>query len=776
MPEAGAPTPAPALPTAAETERQRRSLARTVALFATAFLFAPVCLVISIAALIKVEKIGLSAVWGLVALLPLNYVVYRLISWWDPALGRLGWLARWFKPLADLLARKEEIETVVEGMEHVVASYSLGDLFAVGQVCPGRPGSLGFCPGFRKELVDTILVGVPSASWTKALIDQLKRRNSGWNGGEPKLLTLFYQESLGQVDPAFWRRIVRGRPNTLELVAQRLLTSERLPLSKEYPFQAADLVTVLAGMEHFELGLLQRRVQRLNALAGRASDYLVFLEENGVGSVLGPLAMGFFLGILGRTKGADGFDPACFEVDAAVLTEIGRRSMPPTITGQVAATASPAAMNALQNRYALLAAVIFLARSFPRDPAKALLCQELAKDGEAVKIAWAYLDLKQDLRSEHRLGGRPFLSLAHLIEHWPGKVESAEGNAEIGKEIEELTDVLRGGEWLVHLSDLVDRAQSTRLALLLAPAPAAQPTAQPPREKLAGRALIELGFDHRPDLLLRLFRGLDFETIERNLEARRFTPYLITFDTEHGPLAKLITCLTSEKKLEEAGVVPVQVEGRAKYNFRPYTENTRIGLVPPGWTFEKFRIEFQQDLARLIEHRKELVKHDWTKDLSGVEVMLHRFEAVGRNHYPFVSPFSTRMALQNIKDLLADNLAPEELLTLVQYGSGEELRARILASTIPDVVGNAVLLKPVERTALEKADGPLKSELLNRRDVHASTIPELAKQLAGRKIPHATAEDTLSDIIQKHLPRFTQPRSALIAKAYLEGIESLSAA
>lgn len=746
--------------------RQRQKLARTVGIIAALALIA-LALVITL----FLQRFGL----GILAVFvggPLGYAAYLAVSMAPVRWERIAFLARWLPPLGALIdeqRRRQEIEAVIVEMEYVMTFYRLGVQFAPGQVTSTPEGSLSFDPPLRAALLDAIAGPVQLQAWPKALISRLATENPGWRegpGAVSDLLLAFYDERREELNRASWARIARD-PATIRLAAEWLLGSDKLPrAAEESSLGPEDLAAMLAGISRFDLDLVRRRVARLNSLAGRAAEYLVFLDKNGVSPDPSPPAMSLFLEILERTAGADGFNPGFHEVDAAVLVEIGRRSL------RGRATENPDdRTDAMVDRYARLGAVLFLTRGFPRDPTLELLCKQLAADPESVTIAWAYLDLKEDLRSEHRLGGRPFLSLAHLIENWREKVAAVSGNSEIVKEISQLTEVLQKGEWVAHLSDLLEEGHKARLKKIVDPDPTPGPHLERPREELAQRALEKLQFDQRTDLLRRLFRGLDFDAIERNLETRRFTPYLITFSTGSGPLARLVNCLTSEEKLVEAGVTTLRVADRPKYNFRPYTENTRIGLVPTGWTFEEFRKAFQQDLERVLEHRRDLINHDWEKsDLEGVEVMLHRFEAVGRNHYPFRSAFSRHIALGNIKDLLAENLEPAELLTVVQYGLGEDLRDRILDSAIPDVVGEAVKLRPVERAELREVDGLVKGELLDR--VGAPSIPDLGRGLVGGRIDVGRTETDLAEIIQQRVPRFTLRRSRRIASAYLSGVQS----
>jgi hypothetical protein len=460
--------------------------------------------------------------------------------------------------------------------------------------------------------------------------------------------------------------------------------------------------------------------------------------------------------------------PAGRPADIGVLLEsTGRMALQRKYTG----VAEP-----LLGHYARLSAVLFLSRRFEHRPIQMDLCHGLAEDPAAVQLVWAFLDLKQDLRSENQLGGQPFLTLDYLVKHWQDKVEKAKARESFGREIATLENALWRGDWLPRLPDLVERAQIGLLEEITKTKPTAgTPPTGAGRQALAEEAVRQLGLEKRPDLLATLLPDVSLESIGRNLETGRFIPYLITFHAKRGPLSQLIDLLTDPQRLASAGVrISDAREGRRMYNFRPYTENTRIGLVPSAFTFEQFQESFQKDLEAVLDSSDHLVApaDGRAVGLKGIEVMLHRFSPIGRYHYPFRSRFSSELALCHLKEVLAENLEPQELLTLVQSGLATDIRARILEMPIPEVIGEGVMLRPGEANALAVKDNPIKQELLGR--FGAGSILELSRRLVKGPATFGEAVDALAGLIHRMVPRFDPHQSRQIAERYLDVVRTLS--
>lgn len=685
----------------------------------------------------------------------LGLALYPLIQRWPWIWNWLGPLATVFPPLQILQAHHQHglaVEKTAEVIERVIADYHLG------------AARLADDP--RRRWVESIPFTVPPEEWTERLARWLAARSDRLDADVLTLLALDWQR---RETARAWQRLY-AEHGRLERLAAVLIQSGRLPLDERgFPCEARELVMLLRDMPAFTMNDLRQRLDALNLLALEAAEFLTFLQGNEILPLQPPATLPSLSEVLSLLGGA--LDAP--RRRARLLTGIARREIGAFVERRNAVACAPLApaladdaSDAMLDRYARVAAVMFLGRRFSGDDALAWLCRELAKDEYAVEMTWAFLDLKQDLRSQQRFGDQTFVTLVHLIEVWRGKVEEARAGAEADKEMQELANTLATGEWISKLSVLIERAQTRRLIQFVPGATAAEA----PRE-VARRAVANLGLGHRRDLLSGLFRTLDLEAISRNLETGRFTPYLLTFSAQHGPLSRLIDCLGSPAKLRAAGVGEAEVAGRPKYNFRQYTENTRIGLVPEGWTFEAFRREFQDDFTKVLAARAALVPG--AAKVMGIEVMLHRFGSVGRYHHPFESEFSSHLALARLKELLADSLDSEELLTIVQYAGTLDTRAALLGAPIADLAGPAVPLSGGERRRLEAADGPIKGELLAA--LREPDLPRLGRDLRAGQVDHRRAAESLAGSLAQHVPHLDGLRAAGLAEAYLHGLESIAA-
>jgi hypothetical protein len=197
--------------------------------------------------------------------------------------------------------------------------------------------------------------------------------------------------------------------------------------------------------------------------------------------------------------------------------------------------------------------------------------------------------------------------------------------------------------------------------------------------------------------------------------------------------------------------------------------------VPEGMTFEELRQEFQANLEKVLDARDKLLHPEGEKTvgLKGIEVMLHRFSGIGRYHYPFESELSSHLALSRLKDVLAENLSQEELLTLVQSGIEGDLKSHLLGAAIPEILGNEGHLTPAESHALADQDSQIKQRLLAACQV--ASIPEMARRLAEKAIDPEQAAQTLTEMIQLYVPQLDRRQSHGIAELYLHDVVALAA-
>ncbi len=744
--------------------RKSKAAARTVVGGIAALGTVSVFLFLSLIGTIWLERRGFAALAVLVVA-PLYIGAYRVFSKWGRAWKLIAFLATYIPPLANLLSEKERrqaIGNLVERIECVVGFYGLKGFFPAGQIIESRRGFPRFSGPLAKALIDTIPNTLGPDNWPAALIAGLAQKLD-WEPEKRKVLDLLYQERLGQCDSTVWQRFRRDdeADQALRLLAGALAGSGKLP-GRAASWSAEDVATVLGEMSQFSWDLLRDRLHELADLSEKAADYLGFLKENRVALEDKPPSVDGLKKVLALPPGR--FIPPEVWRDATLLVQVGRTAIREA-SAEKAKLAQVASSGSDElRRYALLAAILYLTRVSPKDPARGRLCLDLAAEpqDEGVRLAWAYLQLKHDFRnSEQRPADRQFLRFDDLVESWRSQLDRTAATPYLGNELAELRSILEEGNWVNRLSDLLEQARSERLKQQLPPSDA---TAK--KEDVARKVVKRYKLDHRSELLGNLVRQVDLEILARNLEAGQFIPYLITFQADRGPLSRLIDCLTMPKKLVQAGV-----ETAVQYDFRPYTENARIGLVPEGWSFERFRKAFQEDFTKVLDASAKLLRQG-AVGLQGIEIMLHRFSALGG--CAFTSPLCRRVALTNLTDLLVEKLPPEKLVSLVQSSTTVSLKDYVLSASIPDVVGDEERLTGAEATLLESQDGQIKSELLGK--LHTATIPQLAQCLWRKKIEHNTATEVLADLLERYVPQFDEPRSSRVADVYLSGLESLAAA
>lgn len=316
-----------------------------------------------------------------------------------------------------------------------------------------------------------------------------------------------------------------------------------------------------------------------------------------------------------------------------------------------------------------------------------------------------------------------------------------------------------------------------------------QPPGETERAAAAARSPAGAGRRQAQFLILESVPdGEKLETIERFLEARTFTAYLLTFDGLEGSMANLIDCLSFFKggkyraELTRLGV-RFTYRDREKYIFKDYIKQCRIGLVPMGMNFDKFSEEFEHDLAIAYQNRAAL---DLPKgDIADFEIIIHRFGLSGRDRHgleKFNQVGLRQHAVPRVRELLASSLFPEDIVALICYEQSadvgkvemEPIIEGILAfGTITDFVGETVpKFTQVQKKALADSDQALKIKLLEKME--CASLRDLARRLHGDQKKQVRAKGMLTRLVTK-MPEFASSpaTSGRISAEYIETLAEI---
>lgn len=389
----------------------------------------------------------------------------------------------------------------------------------------------------------------------------------------------------------------------------------------------------------------------------------------------------------------------------------------------------------------------FLSPQAPMTRAVAMLA---GSSNEAVQLALAYLEFREDLRTEPQLDGWEFVSVHYLTVNWARRVAQRRKELEgFRREIATIRITLASGEWLTRLPHAVDRTLRNIVAQEL------RPQVHELRQAIQDNPGVLAS-------LQRVFRNLQLTTIERFLEARAFTAYLITFDTLGGTFAQLIECLVSSdpavRKTLAGLKVNLEVGGKPKYVFKKYTSHVRIGIVPKGWSFDRFYEELQADLAKVIDGREFLLPKlpgagKRAKPLGRIELIVQRFGLSGRDHYGFRSELRRDHAIPALQQLFSSVLDLNDLMSGIGYELPDQdtrltlftLAERMLAGSIAELLTGT--LTPPELAAVEKQDKDLvlKQQLIEQQGCR--NVEELARDVLRGQQQRALAESNLTRLL-----------------------------
>lgn len=300
-------------------------------------------------------------------------------------------------------------------------------------------------------------------------------------------------------------------------------------------------------------------------------------------------------------------------------------------------------------RYAVLAAGEFLVEFVPRRRAA---IGELATRGHLGRDPFATLMLAyREMSASLPAGTEAYVAL--------GRLASAGATAPSASDMRSLRNIknsLSAGNWPEKYPDLIETG-----------------IGQSAQEHGKAAAIATNPYVDRS--LRSLLEGVSLETFEKFLETRAMVGYIVNFDGTGGPLADVLTKMKT--RVDDNGDPTYHVDGQPKYNFDNYYNNTRIGVVPRGVTFERFCTEFQEDF--LAEYRRAAERESFR----GTDVALQRLR-LGQS---FTVIEETGHAVEHLRAVVADVFTPEERAALLGYDSAVttvDLLDGVLALSLPD--------------------------------------------------------------------------------------------
>lgn len=343
-------------------------------------------------------------------------------------------------------------------------------------------------------------------------------------------------------------------------------------------------------------------------------------------------------------------------------------------------------------------------------------CREAADDAAAVRLVYAYLEFREERRSEDLPEGARGVPLDWLFSHAPDRLSAREKELGRGfnRELACVREILERGEWPwslgLVLSAKYDPARAQGVVLSLQWLLAARPSLK--------RAL------------RRLFTMLPAAVVERYLASHQSNAYLLTFRSPpQGNMAGYLNALSNEANRSALGTVGIK-----RHTFEHYTTNARIGLVPSDTTLKDYAARLQKDVGDMIAHPPAGLVDGNPQPPVGTEVLLHRLGLSGRDYYHIQVPYGNQKAIATLGMLLAHSLEPPDLLAVIEsWKDPNRLVDAILDGPLSDLAGP---LAPDEEDGLVANDGTLRAALLH--GLAAPTINALAARLGMRDV---TPED-----------------------------------
>jgi hypothetical protein len=595
-----------------------------------------------------------------------------------------------------------------------------------------------------------------------------------------ELLQLLYCERNGVPTAVLW---FERREDLAPGLAEVLAESGKLPDPKiTIPYRPANLEAMLRPHEDYSLNLIRDEVDHLNVLWRQATKFRDFLKINKIDSW--GMNTNDLLELLKPLPVEQSQLPQLITRDLDMLMLAGEKSLQKSFL---------VAGSQLKS-YCQVATAIFLANE-PDHRSRELLAQVCidmgqSRDDTAIRMSLAYVDLMADLEGRQEASESDFVTVRSLIETWAERDRYLRDNLKGYQiEIESWRNSFKNGQWHTHLWKALTQ---TLKDLKKANAPVG--------------ALVK-NRNQLVESLRRIFMRLDVRTIERYLEARTITAYLITFDSTLGSLAGLLDTLMlrpetiqaarpatrqqlelAYDKLQKLKVHLWDKQGNWIYNFRQYTNNSRIGVLPSGWNLEEFSQVFSKDIETVTgasDNDKAILVpgHNWATDLKATEVILHRFGL--RHHYALKLEKRSEKAVSNMKGLFATQINLDDLLSTVSYEhlDIEDLVAAIIQGTISELARDNMITGS-ELAKLERHDKALKLALLLRSGRSSLSIPELGvlkKDLNDdfqveriiQNLHNDVLNNTLERIIRRHSQFVSDNKNLQIRSEFLAKLTSM---
>lgn len=573
-----------------------------------------------------------------------------------------------------------------------------------------------------------------------------RQYQSSWAAGLsaiPFAVALFTLATLLNAGPWFLRALKIVFP-PLAATMDALLAERHAQLRIESVLQRLQTYLQLNDLPYWstDIRLLARDLARNT---GEQADAAATAETN-------PALLDALLAITGEALA----DARPNLVDPTPAIELGRdmgcvHARRPSSNGPPASDRQ-AWEGAMREGLCLIGAAVFINKyAYELLPLRDEICRRLAHSPQAILQFLAYLELKEDRENTKDPGGKDFVTLCELSDQWVDVLLQHSVKREgFCHEISTLRQALEDRHWISHLWQLLQRVIA-RLQVQLGDINVLKRTHP---------AILQS--------LRRVFGNLDLDTIERFLEARTINAYLLTFSNLEGSLATLINSLVlpgCRQQVQDLGLT-LDAENGPKYLLKQYTPRARIGVVPKGWSFQRFQETFEADLDKLIEHQSDLPCYT-ARSLNEIEIVVQRFGL--RDHYsypPDISPLRSRKATLNIRELLADVLDEDDFVAVIAF---EHDKTRIvdllLDGPIVELVGGANLLSDDERAEIAAADFPLKLEMLHElqklpanrddADLVSWALRNLARSLSTDAGPSQRATTALAVALCDHVPSLT---------------------
>lgn len=682
--------------------------------------------------------------------------------------------------LQDEAQRRFENRSIVDKMEYTINRYRLFMRLKESARSGESSDHNAFSAKFQRTLINALLDEPDKKNTVTCCSNRVSREMLA--PVSPKILTLFYRDlhetpnvmdydeftvdenqslrlELAEILDNSGFLSDRGiLPNGEEKPSREILLERGLMPNSEaaFPYSKTDIACLLRHYRTFELDHLVNDMRKLQKVWAITSNYLAFLVKNkaladdfaySVADLLNSIE-DESAGLPGEMELPERLDEKIF-TPLIALKRAGRHGLK-TSFGNL-----PVEERESLNLIAL--GMFFTEERKDLQDLRFAICQEAAKAEIALYQHLAYLEYREDLREATALDGMNFVSVRYIAEHWRQTVEKRKRELGPGfeKEIQAIRENLAEGNWWSRLPWVIEEVLKK--------------IGKQIQEEIERFAKVMANRPPIVDVLRRIFRSLKLETIERFLEARTFTAYLLTFDGLEGSMANLVDSLSFFKgakyraNLTRLGV-RFTFRDREKYIFKDYIKQCRIGLIPMGMSFNKFIEEFEHDLTVAYQNREILDLPN--AEISNFEVIIHRFGLSGRDRRGLenFNPDGLRPhAIPRVQELLACTLFPEDIVALICYEQSPiddkfELEPIIndllVLGTITEFVGDTIpKFTQAQKEALVKDDQTLKSKLLEK--MGCDTLRNLARLLCGNTKEQADAKDMLARLISQ-LPEFKE--------------------